>query len=93
MSWLAPRLQRRLGLLPARATPCQGLQRPPGKVFGPLPTCPPPLQGSGSLPSSSSVPGRYLKQISELTFSQEAQRHKLNRLKAYNLEAEMHSLR
>ncbi|XP_032077657.1 choline/ethanolamine kinase [Thamnophis elegans] len=36
---------------------------------------------------------RYLKQISELTFSQEAQRHKLNRLKAYNLEAEMHSLR
>uniref|UniRef100_A0A670ZUH9 Ethanolamine kinase n=1 Tax=Pseudonaja textilis TaxID=8673 RepID=A0A670ZUH9_PSETE len=36
---------------------------------------------------------RYLKQISELTFPQEAQRHKLNRLKAYDLEAEMHSLR
>ncbi|XP_063164932.1 choline/ethanolamine kinase isoform X2 [Candoia aspera] len=36
---------------------------------------------------------RYLKQISELTFSQEAQRNKLNQLKAYNLEAEMHSLR
>uniref|UniRef100_A0A8C6YEG4 ethanolamine kinase n=1 Tax=Naja naja TaxID=35670 RepID=A0A8C6YEG4_NAJNA len=36
---------------------------------------------------------RYLKQISELTFPQEAQRHKLNRLKAYDLEAEMQSLR
>ncbi|XP_026549191.1 choline/ethanolamine kinase-like, partial [Notechis scutatus] len=36
---------------------------------------------------------RYLKQISELTFPQEAQQHKLNRLKAYDLEAEMHSLR
>ncbi|KAM3832727.1 choline/ethanolamine kinase isoform 2-T2 [Vipera latastei] len=36
---------------------------------------------------------RYLKQISELTFAQEAQRHKLNQLKAYNLEAEMRSLR
>ncbi|XP_054845236.1 choline/ethanolamine kinase isoform X1 [Eublepharis macularius] len=36
---------------------------------------------------------RYLKQISELTFPQEAQLRKLNRLKAYNLEAEMRSLR
>ncbi|XP_070610701.1 choline/ethanolamine kinase isoform X3 [Erythrolamprus reginae] len=36
---------------------------------------------------------RYLKQISELTFPQEAQRQKLNRLKAHNLEAEMQSLR
>lgn len=36
---------------------------------------------------------RYLKQISELTFPQEAQLRKLNKLKAYNLEAEMRSLR
>uniref|UniRef100_A0ABM5GLD7 ethanolamine kinase n=1 Tax=Pogona vitticeps TaxID=103695 RepID=A0ABM5GLD7_9SAUR len=36
---------------------------------------------------------RYLKQISELTFPQEAQLRKLNRLKAYDLEAEMRSLR
>ncbi|XP_062990530.1 choline/ethanolamine kinase [Elgaria multicarinata webbii] len=36
---------------------------------------------------------RYLKQISELTFAQEAQLRKLNKLKAYNLEAEMRSLR
>ncbi|KAL8222620.1 UNVERIFIED_CONTAM: hypothetical protein K2H54_077633 [Gekko kuhli] len=36
---------------------------------------------------------RYLKQISELTFPQEAQLRKLNKLKAYNLETEMRSLR
>ncbi|XP_060100632.1 choline/ethanolamine kinase [Heteronotia binoei] len=36
---------------------------------------------------------RYLKQISELTFPQEPQLKKLNKLKAYNLEAEMRSLR
>ncbi|XP_044285529.1 choline/ethanolamine kinase isoform X2 [Varanus komodoensis] len=36
---------------------------------------------------------RYLKQISELTFPQEAQLQKLRKLKAYNLEAEMRSLR
>ncbi|XP_033018766.1 choline/ethanolamine kinase [Lacerta agilis] len=36
---------------------------------------------------------KYLKQISELTFPQEAQLQKLNKLKAYNLEAEMCSLR
>nr|XP_056702820.1 choline/ethanolamine kinase [Euleptes europaea] len=36
---------------------------------------------------------RYLRQISELTFPQEAQQRKLSKLKAYNLEAEMRSLR
>ncbi|XP_053112848.1 choline/ethanolamine kinase isoform X2 [Hemicordylus capensis] len=36
---------------------------------------------------------RYLKQISELTFPQEDQLQKLNKLKAYDLEAEMRSLR
>ncbi|XP_043356263.1 choline/ethanolamine kinase isoform X2 [Dermochelys coriacea] len=36
---------------------------------------------------------RYLKQIAELTFPQEAQRKKFNQLKAYNLQKEMGSLR
>ncbi|CAI5786708.1 Uncharacterized protein PODLI_1B009612 [Podarcis lilfordi] len=36
---------------------------------------------------------KYLRQISDLTFPQEAQLQKLNKLKAYNLEAEMRSLR
>nr|XP_032640579.1 choline/ethanolamine kinase-like isoform X1 [Chelonoidis abingdonii] len=36
---------------------------------------------------------RYLKQIAELTFPQEAQRKKFNQLKAYNLQQEMGSLR
>uniref|UniRef100_A0A8B9P539 Ethanolamine kinase n=1 Tax=Apteryx owenii TaxID=8824 RepID=A0A8B9P539_APTOW len=35
----------------------------------------------------------YLKQISELTFPEEAQLKKFNRLKAYNLQEEMKSLR
>ncbi|NXA42914.1 CHKB kinase, partial [Eudromia elegans] len=35
----------------------------------------------------------YLKQIAELTFPEEAQLKKLNRLKAYNLHEEMRSLR
>ncbi|NWZ30306.1 CHKA kinase, partial [Asarcornis scutulata] len=35
----------------------------------------------------------YLKQISELTFSEEGQLKKLNQLKAYNLQQEMRSLR
>uniref|UniRef100_A0A8D0G487 ethanolamine kinase n=1 Tax=Sphenodon punctatus TaxID=8508 RepID=A0A8D0G487_SPHPU len=34
---------------------------------------------------------RYLKQIAELTFTQEAQLKKLNHLKAYNLDEEMQS--
>lgn len=53
--------------------------------------------GGGGSPLSLTPPGlllhRYLKQVSELTFPQEAQLRKLNKLKAYNLEAEMHSLR
>uniref|UniRef100_A0A8B9C967 Ethanolamine kinase n=1 Tax=Anser brachyrhynchus TaxID=132585 RepID=A0A8B9C967_9AVES len=36
---------------------------------------------------------RYLKQISELTFSEEGQLKKFNHLKAYNLQQEMRSLR
>ncbi|XP_037745435.1 choline/ethanolamine kinase isoform X1 [Chelonia mydas] len=36
---------------------------------------------------------RYLKQIAELTFPQEAQRKLFNQLKAYNLQKEMGSLR
>ncbi|KAI6079941.1 Choline/ethanolamine kinase [Aix galericulata] len=35
----------------------------------------------------------YLKQISELTFSEEGQLKKLNQLKSYNLQQEMRSLR
>lgn len=36
---------------------------------------------------------RYLKQISELTFSEEEQLKKFNHLKTYNLQEEMKSLR
>lgn len=36
---------------------------------------------------------RYLKQISELTFAEEAQLMKFNHLKTYNLQEEMKSLR
>lgn len=44
-------------------------------------------------PPTLSLFDRYLKQIAELTFPQEGQLQKLNQLKAYNLDAEMHSLR
>lgn len=50
-------------------------------------------RGRGGAAASPVPRPRYLKQISELTFSEEGQLKKLNQLKSYNLQQEMRSLR
>lgn len=73
-----------------------GVVRAPAGQPPPAPK-PPGLRAAGrgrGGAAASPVPRpRYLKQISELTFSEEAQLKKLNQLKSYNLQQEMKSLR
>lgn len=72
-----------------------GVVRAPAGQPPPAPK-PPGLGGGGGAGGAAASPvphPRYLKQISELTFSEEGQLKKLNQLKSYNLQQEMKSLR